>query len=308
MTDRFFGIILFALIGGVTCSGQTSFQGLTPGRSTKADVERAFGQPIRSASSTLVEYRSPEAAGRLFIQYGDESAAAVVERIELTCYTGRSNSRSEYDLCVSALNLERLQGVLPDAESRPPKQQGFTIVRYFGVPQFTAWTHIAKGVEAEVRLAFYSEGLYQSAAPKGGCTGTIFGTWQTERGRVNIVRVGDEGVRGTYAKNNGSFSLKLVRGGYAGEWRDDTGSGTMALMLDGGSFRASLSRGPAASAPAKRPRASSDAGAKLDAIVDSLKKQGRGAAVGEIIEEPSEPSLHATGLPPGEPLTGKCVS
>ena len=305
MTGRAFGIIFFALIACATSFGQSSFQGLTPGRSTKADVERALGQPIRSASRTLVEYRSPAESGRLFVQYGDESAAAaVVERIELTCFTGRSNSRSEYDLCVSALNLERLQGVLPDAESRTPKQQGFTIVRYFGAPQFTAWTHIAKGVEAEVRLAFYSEGLYQSAAPKGGCTGTIFGTWQTERGRVTIVRVGDEGVRGTYAKNNGSFSLKQVRGGYAGEWRDDTGSGTMALMLDGGSFRASLSRGPA-TASKSQPAARSEVGAKLGSLIE---KAGSGAAVGEIITAPSEPSFsRVTGLPPGEPLTGKCV-
>jgi hypothetical protein len=105
-----------------------------------------------------------------------------------------------------------------------------------------------------------------------------------------MMRVGDDGIRGTYAKHNGSFTLKPVSGGYMGNWKDDTGSGAMALLLDGDSFRASLSRGSEASASRNQPATRSS-----------------GAAVGAIIE-PSGPSLsRITGLPPGERLTGKCV-
>lgn len=296
------------LVMCAACFGQTLFQGLTPGKSTRAEVERALGRPVKSVSKTLIEYKSPEEAGRLFMQYRDESAAAVVERIELTCFTGRGDSRPVYDRCVSALNLERLQGVLADAESRIPKEQGWEIVRHFGSPRFMVWTQIGKGIEAEVRVAFYSKKLYESAAPGGGCTGTIFGTWQTERGRMTVVREGDDRIRGTYAKNNGSFSLKQVRGGYMGAWKEDTGSGTMALMLDNNTFTASLSRGATPAAQPEQPRARSGVGAELDAMIDSLRKQGGGAAVGEIVEGPSEPQLSLTsGLPPGEPLKGKCV-
>jgi hypothetical protein len=103
--------------------------------------------------------------------------------------------------------------------------------------------------------------------PKNGCTGTIFGTWQTERGRMTVVRVGDSGIQGTYPKDNGTFSLKRQGNGYVGEWKDDTGSGTMAVLLEGyDSFNASFSRGAAASGGLSR----------------------------------------ITGLPPGERLKGKC--
>ncbi len=40
-------IILIVMLGWATCFGQSSFKGLTPGRSTRADVERVLGQPVK---------------------------------------------------------------------------------------------------------------------------------------------------------------------------------------------------------------------------------------------------------------------
>jgi hypothetical protein len=78
---------------------------------------------------------------------------------------------------------------------------------------------------AEVRLGFYSRELYESAVPS--CIGTILGTWEsTELGRMNIVRAGDYVFRGTYSKNNGSFTLNKYG---MGNWKDDTGSGTINI-------------------------------------------------------------------------------
>ncbi len=78
----------------------------------------------------------------------------------------------------------------------------------------------------------------------------------------------------------------------------------MALMLYDNSFTASLSRGAAAPVSSKQSPARSKVGSEIEKIL----KSGTGAAVGAIITEPSEPSLsRITGLPPGEPLTGKCV-
>lgn len=280
-------MILFFLITCATCFGQSSYKGLTPGKSTRADVERLLGRPVKSVSKTLVEYKSPEEGARLYVQYQDESPA-VVERIELTCF----DNDEVHDKCGPVLNaIGQLDGVLEDASASTIKQDGRTVIRYFGAPRFMVWRLSGKGVNAEQRLAYYSQPLYESAVPRGGCTGTIFGTWQTERGRVTIVRAGDNGIEGTYAKHNGSFSLKKNEGGgYLGDWKDDTGSGTIALLLDNNSFSASLSRGLAASASRNQPPARSS-----------------GAAVGAIIE-PSGPSLtRITGLPPGERLTGKCL-
>jgi hypothetical protein len=311
MLHRTLIIIVLVLLSWTTCFGQTSFQGLTPGKSTRADAERSLGQPIKELSKTLIEYKSPEAAARLYVQYSDESPAAIVERIELACLTDKDGT---YNQC---LELGQVGGVLYDAFSETIKQDGPANlsahrVEYYSAPRFIVVTTIIKGLKPETRKAFYSKELYESVVPKGGCTGTIFGTWTTERGRATIVRVGDNGIRGTYAKNNGSFSLKQVRGGYMGEWKDSTGSGTMALMFLSlppvHYFEASLSRGTATSKSPKPPPARSEADAKLQAIqalLGEIKKSG-GAAVGETIES-SEPDLHNTGLPPGEPLTGKCV-
>ncbi len=77
--------ITFLLFACATCVGQSSYKGLTPGRSTRADAERVLGQPVKSLSKTLVQYESSEEVVKVFVQYRDESPAAVVERIELTC-------------------------------------------------------------------------------------------------------------------------------------------------------------------------------------------------------------------------------
>jgi hypothetical protein len=302
-------IIICLLLSCAACFGQSSYKGLTPGRSTRSDVGHVLGQPIKELSKTLVEYKSPDEAARLYVQYSDESPAAIVERIELACLTDRDGT---YNQC---FELGQLGGVLNDAFSVTTNQDGPAHlsahrVEYYSAPRFIVVTTIIKGFKPEMRKAFYSKELYESVVPKGGCTGTIFGTWATERGRVTIVRVGDNGIQGTYAKNNGSFSLKQVRGGYMGEWKDSTGSGTMALMFRSlppvHYFEASLSRGAGDTASSKPPPARSEAAAKLQSVLDAIKKSGSGAAVGETIES-SEPDLDNTGLPPGEPLTGKCV-
>ena len=46
------------LVTAVTCFSQTSYKNLSPGKSTRADVERMFGQPVQSVSKTLAEYKS----------------------------------------------------------------------------------------------------------------------------------------------------------------------------------------------------------------------------------------------------------
>ena len=304
MAKRILFLAFFMILASTSGLGQSSFQGLTPGKSTRAAVERVLGQPIRSVSKTLVEYTSSDAALKLYVQYSDDSTAPIVDRIELTCF----DDDEVNDRCGPVLKGSgQLDGVLEDAFSNTIKQEDLVLVRYYGAPRFMVWTFKTRGVNSEQRLAFYSKSLYESAVPKGGCTGTIFGTWQTERGRVTIVRVGDDGVQGTYAKNNGSFSLKRKGSGYAGEWKDDTGSGTMALLLDDNSFTASLSRGGAAAISSKQTTKRSEAGAKPGSVLEQINKAGTGAAVGAIITEPSGGLSRVTGLPPGEPLTGKCV-
>ena len=248
MTDRAFGIIFFALIACATGFGQSSFQGLTPGRSTKADVERALGRPVKEVSKTLVEYKSPGEPGRLFVQYGGESAAAVVERVELICSSKTGGAGCDNLLRSVASVVFDARVKESGKEDTPTKA---TV--YFGAPQFIRFVEIWTGNDMEYRLAYFSPELYEAAAPKGGCTGAISGTWDTNPtfadspevylnlGRVKIEKDGAGGFRGTYQKNNGSFTLRLdgsalqnfVYGHsrYKGEWKDDAGAGTVVMSL-----------------------------------------------------------------------------
>lgn len=281
---RIFYTIAFVTLSCVACFGQSSYKGLTPGQSTRADVERVLGRPVKDVSKTLIEYKSPESVGKLFVQYHNDSPTAMVQRIELICYGPSCGSvRDTFEVSSD--------GVLPDARSRDEneKQGRLQAGTYYGAPRFIVKTLISKFLynrnpdDYEMRVGFYSKELYESAVPKGGCTGTIFGTWQTERGRMTIVRVGDNSARGTYAKNKGTFSInRMPEWGYnefGGEWSDDTGSGLMALLLG-----PSVSGGNPDSLSATFSR---DSAAPLSSLQISL--------------------FRIEGRPPGEPLTGKCV-
>jgi hypothetical protein len=117
------------------------------------------------------------------------------------------------------------------------KQQlaGGKYTLYYGQPQFIVETSIdtyPDDVWGNIRYAFYSKELYESAVPKGGCTGTIFGEWDTNRGRLTVARAGNStNVKGSYSTNKGTFTGKLtdMHYNFRGEWSDATGSGTMEL-------------------------------------------------------------------------------
>jgi hypothetical protein len=112
------------------------------------------------------------------------------------------------------------------------------------------------------RVAFYSAELYEAARPKSGCTGSIFGEWETNRGLMHIERVGNLGLKGTYSENTGTFTgryddkatirrsgewkrepafsilaasfeaQRRSEGAFVGEWKDNTGTGTMSIPLE----------------------------------------------------------------------------
>ena len=255
--------IVFIVLACATCVGQTSYKGLTPGRSTRADAERVLGRPVKEVSRTLVEYRSPGESGRLFVQYGDEPAAAVVERVELTC-SAKMGAGAGCDKLSEPLMYVEFDARVVAREEGPNGQARATV--YFGAPRFIRFMEAWKpGDEFEYRLAFFSQELYEATAPKGGCTGTIFGTWENpptyanhpgyfNLGRVTIERVGDDGIRGVYQKNNGTLTLKRAWQGdenflhgrrkFKGEWKDDTGGGTIEIEVghSGESMSAKIKR------------------------------------------------------------------
>ncbi|HXT63269.1 MAG TPA: carboxypeptidase-like regulatory domain-containing protein [Pyrinomonadaceae bacterium] len=147
-------IIICLLLSCVTCFGQSSYRGLTPGQSTRADVERVLGQPVNKVSATLIEYRAQPLTDKIYVQY--RQGSTVVERIEVLCRL--ANSTCE-DL-IHSLNLR-----LPaksDSEKVDEEKWKFL----YGAPRFI----VTSGVMADVigdslpasRLAFYSRELYEA--------------------------------------------------------------------------------------------------------------------------------------------------
>ncbi|HEX6188076.1 MAG TPA: TonB family protein [Pyrinomonadaceae bacterium] len=147
-------ITVFLLLSGAACFGQTSYKGLAPGKSTRAEVERVLGQPVNRVSETLVEYRAQPLTNQIFVQYGRDSA--VGRRIELFC-------RMENSTCADLLNSLDLRLPLSDAEKI--RRQDGKWLAYYGAPLFIITTGEMTG-PTPARVGFYSRDLYESAVAK----------------------------------------------------------------------------------------------------------------------------------------------
>ena len=241
--------VLLLLLCGL-CPGQSSYKRLTPGQSTRVEVERVLGRPVKAVSATLLEYKEPGDVGvdKVYVQYREASPAAIIERIELVCDNpGRAENRP--DGCVNLLNR-----LVRDADASvvrvladPLQKESSGVLKktqYLGSPVLLVRTWSMKGKEDfQSRLGLYSVDLFDHVVPRN-CTGTFLGEWETNRGRLILTDIlsthgGDENLpdtRGSYSMNNGTvtarteYDVRLI-----GEWKDATGSGTFELKIDPGS-------------------------------------------------------------------------
>ena len=146
--------ITFLLFAWAACFGQSSYKGLTPGKSTRAEAERVLGQPIKKVSETLIEYRPQPLTSKVYVQYRKDSP--VIERIEVFC---RLESSTCDDL-IKSLNLHLPQ----EPNSGKADEQKWKAL--YGSPLFV----VRSGDMADVtgdslvpsRVAFYSRELYEA--------------------------------------------------------------------------------------------------------------------------------------------------
>ena len=168
----------------VACFGQSSVLGLTPGKSTRSDVERVLGRPVQGLSKTLIQYKPQQNSDKIFVQYRDASAATIVERIELTCVSDLGEYISSDSRCrVWSESLRQKYNNIdlsePDAFKRTSLYPQGKTVSYFGLPRFIVITE--KRPETgddgfEDRYAFYSRKLFESVVPTRGWTAIQFAT------------------------------------------------------------------------------------------------------------------------------------
>jgi hypothetical protein len=147
-----FAVALLFLLSCVVCLGQSSFKGLAPGKSTKADVERALGQAVREVSETLAEYKSDQEREQIFVQY--RRGSFIIERIELVY-----PATSERSAILRSLNLPP-QPMALQTNSRGKFEEYFSpaslVLTYAGADA-------ASGVN---RVGYYSRELFESAVAK----------------------------------------------------------------------------------------------------------------------------------------------
>jgi hypothetical protein len=142
--------ILFLFLACATCFGQTSYKGLTPGTSTRAEAERVLGQPVKNVSETLSEYRPQPLTSKIYVQY--RKSSPVIERIEFLCVLEKSDCSDFFEQQHSAMTDDDWEGTVGDGLEKQAK--------YYRKPFYAVLTNANN---KWVRLALYSRELYQAA-------------------------------------------------------------------------------------------------------------------------------------------------
>ena len=143
------GVACVLLLGSIL-HAQSAPRGLRPGTSVRPDVEKAFGQPVREVSKTLVEYGSGKQGDRIFAQYRPDS---ILERLEVV-----------YSAPMERSQIVRELG-LPDRPSASKTSDAGRVEEYFS-SQLVVLTYSAMGVSGGVsRVGHYSRELFEAAAP-----------------------------------------------------------------------------------------------------------------------------------------------
>jgi tetratricopeptide (TPR) repeat protein len=129
---------------------EASYRGLTPGASTKAQVDSALGQPVRPVSETLFEYAPQEDTEKIYVQF--RKNGMIADRIETFLNQPRDRS----------FILSRL-ALTSTAEKSRRNARG-KLEEYFGATKNIVLTYSSDNQESGVtRVGYYSSALYALA-------------------------------------------------------------------------------------------------------------------------------------------------
>lgn len=145
-------LVVALLVAGERASAISTYKGLQPGKSTRADVERTLGQPVRAVSATVFEYQLSDGPGSVLVEF---RSGEVVERIERV-----------FPKPISRSALLRSLG-LPDTPEEQGTNRDGKLVEYFGDVKSLALTYA--GAEARsgvMSVGYYSMELYEHGLEK----------------------------------------------------------------------------------------------------------------------------------------------
>jgi hypothetical protein len=142
--------ILFLLLTCAACFGQSSYKGLTPGKSTRAEVERVLGRPTSQVSESLFEYA--QGGSQIYVQYSKTLPTAI--RIQAIYSPAIERSK--------VLAAERLPKV---ADTRRTNKHG-ALEEYFGYPNYVVLTYDESSQTQVGQVGYYSRELFESVTPE----------------------------------------------------------------------------------------------------------------------------------------------
>lgn len=150
MINKALCIIISLLLISTTCPGQSSFQGLTPGSSSRNDAARVLGQPARTLSPALVEYAPSAGIAKVEVEY--RAGSAIIERIEV--YLLQPVSR--------AALLQRFN--LPQQANAQKTNAEGKLIEFFGGSALLALTYAKADATSGVgNIGYYSRELFAAA-------------------------------------------------------------------------------------------------------------------------------------------------
>lgn len=147
MTRPLTTLIIFFLCA--SCLGQSAFQEITPGSSTRTQVTKVLGQPVRS-NGTVSEYRPPQGIAKVQVEY--RSGSDLVDRIEV--YFVRPISRQAL--------LQQFS--LPQSSDKKASA-GDKLIEYFAGTSMLALTYATADTSGGIsNIGYYSAELFEKAA------------------------------------------------------------------------------------------------------------------------------------------------
>lgn len=108
-----FALMLPYMLLPIVSYGETHYLGLQPGKSTKDDVKKVLGQPVRQVSETVAEYKPQEGAGKIQVLYRKPSAETTDELSAVPPETDEAREvRTLAEVFVKAMRDKNLDAAL----------------------------------------------------------------------------------------------------------------------------------------------------------------------------------------------------
>jgi len=146
-------ILFWLIFSSTSCFGVSTYMGLQPGRSSKNEVEKIFGQPIRSIGTNMFEYALPKVSVKIYVEF--RANDYIVERIE-----------RRFEKPVSRAAIIRSLNLPENPEEKGTLKEG-NLVEYFGDIKTLALTYAsAESGSGVISIGYYSMELFERSLEK----------------------------------------------------------------------------------------------------------------------------------------------